>query len=105
MGITRCKLCSQNGNVATYAWQPFGPGEQPWTFTFLGSHYRGFTVIKVCDSCRGAIEGARGTGRPYCFIHRDATGLSQWYAIMPSGEMIKQPFDVSDLKPVIAGAH
>ena len=26
------------------------------TFSFLGWHYRGFQVTKVCDSCREKLE-------------------------------------------------
>lgn len=45
----KCQSCK--GDQAVWAWQPFGPDDSPFTFTALGSHYRGFPVIKICDSC------------------------------------------------------
>lgn len=57
MSATKCQICKCED--ATTAWQPFGPAESPMSFSFLGSHYRGFPVVKVCDTCRlQAIEGA-----------------------------------------------
>ena len=54
--MTKCEACKIN--EATWAWQPFGPGEQAYVFTTLGSHYRGFPVIKVCADCqKDAAEG------------------------------------------------
>jgi hypothetical protein len=55
-----CELCVREGraktNDAAWAWQPFGPDKQP-SYTLLGSHYRGFQVIKICDEHK-AITGA-----------------------------------------------
>ena len=50
--MAKCKFC---GAAAGWSWQPNGPGEV-LTFTTLGSHYRGFAVIKVCDACKAQIE-------------------------------------------------
>lgn len=44
-----CVFCEA---PAEMAWQPFGPDENPLTYTRLGSHYRGFTVIPVCGFCQ-----------------------------------------------------
>lgn len=44
-----CVFCEE---AAELAWQPFGPDENPLTFTRPGSHYRGFTVIPVCGFCQ-----------------------------------------------------
>lgn len=50
----KCQACKEQEVV--WAWQPFGPDEKPNCYTLLGSHYRGFPVIKVCDSCKTAFE-------------------------------------------------
>ena len=58
--MPRCQLCLQN--EAMWAMQYVGD-DKP-TFTLLGSHYRGFRVVKVCDACKEkeiAIENAKGT--------------------------------------------
>jgi hypothetical protein len=49
-----CNVC--HTGVPSWAWQPFGPGKTPDTFTLLGSHYRGFTVVAVCDDCKNAYQ-------------------------------------------------
>jgi hypothetical protein len=41
----KCQVCKQE--QAEWAWQPFGPNETPDSYTLIGSHYRGFPVIKV----------------------------------------------------------
>lgn len=44
-------------NQAEWAWQPFGVADDPReTFTMLGSHYRGFPVIKVSDEAKTRIQ-------------------------------------------------
>lgn len=50
----KCQICKDE--QASWAWQPFGPDELPDSFAFLGSHYRGFPVIKVGDSCKHAFQ-------------------------------------------------
>lgn len=50
----KCQACKEQ--EAAWAWQPFGPDEKPDCYTLLGSHYRGFPVIKVCNSCKSAFE-------------------------------------------------
>lgn len=45
----KCQACKAQD--VEWAWQPFGPGSRT-TFTTLGSHYRGFLVVKVCDTCK-----------------------------------------------------
>lgn len=52
----KCQICHEKGQYAEWAWQPFGPNETPDSFMLLGSHYRGFLVIKVCGTCRSAIQ-------------------------------------------------
>ena len=54
---------------AIWAWQPFGPDENPTSCTTLGNHYRGFPVIKICDMCHddllnniGLVFTYKGTG-------------------------------------------
>lgn len=50
----KCQACKEQ--EAEWAWQPFGPGETPNEYSFLGSHARGFPIIKVCDSCKNAFQ-------------------------------------------------
>ena len=49
-----CQHCHQYS--AEWAWQPFGPDDSILSFTLLGSHYRGFPVLKVCDNCKLTVE-------------------------------------------------
>ena len=77
--MDKCHVCQNN--VAEWAWQPFGPSEDADCFTALGSHYRGFPVIKICDDCKQRYQ----SGEPLVFVYR---GL--WY----SGEAI--PDDEKD---------
>jgi len=54
--MTRCQAC--NKRQAIYAAQFIG--EDVPTFSLLGSHYRGFKVIKVCEVCKDInVEGIR----------------------------------------------
>lgn len=55
-------------NDATWAWQPYGLGDIK-TFALLGNHYRGYTVIKVCDTCKKEIEA----GQVVEFTYRNMT--------------------------------
>lgn len=50
----KCHACHQE--EAQWAWQPFGPGTTPNSFQLLGSHYRGFPVVKVCSTCKSAFQ-------------------------------------------------
>ena len=95
-----CKFCSQH---AEWAWQPFGPDESPFLFTTLGSHYRGFRVLKVCDSHKSKIEWARDNKRPSVFIWgpNKMAPLNSWRAIMPTGEVLTEPFNVDDQNPIL----
>jgi hypothetical protein len=45
--MVKCQLCRLN--EALWAMQ-YIDGE--FTFTLLGSHYRGSRVVKVCDACK-----------------------------------------------------
>lgn len=95
-----CKFCEQN---ADWAWQPFGPGESPFSFTTLGSHYRGFAVIKICNDHKIKIEWARDNNRPSIFIYgpNKYQALNPWRAIMPNGQVLTSPFDIDHLNPVL----
>lgn len=44
---------------ALWAFQPFGPSENIAHMAMLGSHYRGFPVIKIGDEARQMIEAGR----------------------------------------------
>lgn len=50
----KCQICKEQ--EVAYAWQPFGPNETPDSYTLIGSHYRGFPVIKACSSCKMAFQ-------------------------------------------------
>jgi hypothetical protein len=62
-----CQVC--NTNNAEWAWQPFGPSDKADTFTTLGSHYRGFPVVKICDECKETAK----SGSPLQFTLSGAT--------------------------------
>lgn len=70
--MEKCKCCD---NEAEWAWQPFGPGESPDTFSLLGSHYRGFSVIKICDTCKQNAQA----GIPLEFIHKSKRYIGNAY--------------------------
>jgi hypothetical protein len=53
----KCWLCKERD--AIWACQPHGPGEQT-SWSFLGSHYRGFPVYPLCDTCKERV----GDGDP-----------------------------------------
>lgn len=44
----KCQVCRLN--EAQYAAQKIA--EEAFTFSLLGSHYRGFKVVKVCATCK-----------------------------------------------------
>ena len=50
--MPKCEICKEN--EAEWAMQ-YIASDTP-TFSFLGWHYRGFQVTKVCDSCREKLE-------------------------------------------------
>jgi hypothetical protein len=53
--MAKCQVLKDQ--EAVWAWQPFGIADDPReTFTLLGSHYRGFPVIKVSDSAKARIQ-------------------------------------------------
>lgn len=45
-----CAICKSAER--DWAWQPFGPGVSPLSFTLPGSHYRGFPVVSICSFCK-----------------------------------------------------
>ena len=69
----KCHTCHQE--EAHWAWQPFGPDETPDSFQLLGSHYRGFPVVKVCSTCKSAFQTGdfvvRFTYKGYRFLAKD----------------------------------
>lgn len=50
----KCQICKEE--QAAWSWQPFGPGETPNEYALIGSHTRGFPVIKVGDVCKNAFQ-------------------------------------------------
>lgn len=62
----KCQLCKNE--VAVTAWQPFGPAENCRNgdaFVALGSHHRGFPVIKICHDCSGEIQNGENIAFEY----------------------------------------
>ena len=57
-----CRVC--HIDEALYAWQPFGPSHDANCFSFLGNHYRGFMLIKICLSCKVISQ----SGQPVEFV-------------------------------------
>lgn len=55
-GFYRCVRCKSP--EAIWAVQPWGPDERV-TVTTLGSHYRGFPVIKLCDECLQTLRSGK----------------------------------------------
>jgi hypothetical protein len=46
--MTRCQVCKTTEAI----WAAQFIGENIPTFSTLGSHIRGFAVVKVCDTCK-----------------------------------------------------
>lgn len=46
--MAKCQVCKKNEAI----WAAQFIGEDVPTFSTLGSHYRGFPVVKVCDICK-----------------------------------------------------
>jgi len=79
----KCAICRHARTI--HAFQPFGPDDKP-LFTALGSHYRGFPVIPVCDECKQRIL----SGAPYSFTYQgDIYTASAQYT---DGKIVKSPF-------------
>lgn len=55
--MATCQICKTN--EAIWAAQ-YIEGDEP-TFSFLGSHYRGFKMVKVCDECKEKPEEIKQT--------------------------------------------
>lgn len=51
----KCQICKSQ-RVIWYG-QAMNGANGKLTFTAPGSHYRGFGIIKVCDSCKTENEG------------------------------------------------
>lgn len=82
----RCELCRLNN--AIYAWQPLGPDESPRSLQVLGSHYRGFPLIRVCGECADPISQSplSSNSRVPSFVYK-----GQAY-IVENEQVIKVPF-------------
>jgi hypothetical protein len=69
--MTKCAIC--HTNEAIHAWQPFGPdtgtARHGLSFAALGSHYRGFPVIKVCQPCTLRIQDGERVEFTYAKQH------------------------------------
>lgn len=66
----RCQICE--AEEITWAWQPLGPDQDvKKAFVLLGSHTRGFPVVKVGDACKKSIQA--GVETTYTYKHRQYT--------------------------------
>ena len=52
-GIPKCRIC----RCREAEWAAQLVGSDTPTFSTLGSHYRGFRVVTVCDECREHATG------------------------------------------------
>jgi hypothetical protein len=60
----KCAVC--NEKQAEWSWQPWGPDEDhKQAFMLPGSHYRGFSVVKVCDCCKERIQNGEAVEVKY----------------------------------------
>ena len=67
--MRKCASCaSKMADDCGWMWQPCGPAETVASFTLPGSHYRGFVAVRICDSCKEAIE--RGEPREFTYRGR-----------------------------------
>ncbi len=73
----KCQICQRE--QAVWAWQPLGPSETPDdSYALIGSHARGFPVIKVGDTCKYAFQ----TGDfPVYFTYKGFRYLGQHHAV------------------------
>lgn len=83
----KCQCCKQE--YAVDAWQPFGPSETVDCFTGIGSHYRGFPVIKVCDACHTKISQAVHESDKYGGFHFTYSDIP---FVVVKNEVTKSPF-------------
>ena len=69
----KCHACHEED--AQWAWQPFGPDKTLDSFQLLGSHYRGFPIVKVCSTCKSAFQTGdfvvRFTCKGHHFLAKD----------------------------------
>ena len=54
----------------------------PATFSFLGSHYRGYPLVKMCSVCKRKLQTgqpiiALSKGEPYCLVPRGEAPLAR----------------------------
>lgn len=80
--MARCQVGPKCESDAESAWQPFGPDDRVLCFTDLGAHYRGFPVVKCCESHR--LSMGQGTAQNFKY-------KGQWYLAIPKTNTV-QPY-------------
>ena len=87
--MRKCATCK--ATIATWAWQPFGPGDDiQHTFAVIGAHYRGFPVIKICDACKKEIQIPIDVIRGHQLVlHFTYKGTSYYVS---NGQVGREPF-------------
>lgn len=68
-----------------WAWQPFGPDETINCFSFAGSHYRGFPVIKVNDVEKEQIK----SGQRFTFTYKGLKYVAIEGCVMTQADELK----------------
>jgi len=79
--MSTCQMCHEV--EAVWAWQPFGPSDDLSEMAFIGNHYRGFAVIKICNQCRLQIAGG-SLSVPFRF--------GKNYYVFCDGKIYESPF-------------
>lgn len=109
----KCQCCKQE--EAEFAWQPFGPDDDPARFALLGNHYRGFPVIRIGQNCKTAfLSGAEVSFlyKKMCYVGKDHKVQEKIYPnweeaqeAMDRGEIVHvevEPFSIDPLLLQIA---
>lgn len=94
--MSKCQVCKVD--EAVYAYQPFGPDPEPHKWmACLGSHYRGFPVIKVCEFCENTIE----EGTPTEFIYKGVRYISSRDEVYQVPDYVSDALLWLESKPII----
>lgn len=84
--MAKCQIYPEE--EAVWAFQPFGPDEDIRWMAMLGSHYRGFPIIKIGELAREQIERGEYVQFRYSEV---------WYVAIDGKVMTKDEY----LSPII----
>lgn len=82
--MSKCHVCKEQ--EAEWGWRFTNPKGRPNDFTLLGPHVRGLPIVKVCLSCKSAVQSGgfavRFTYKGHTYLARDhevqETDISLW---------------------------